>query len=58
MNFQSGQSGNPKGWPVGSVNMQLRQLRQAAEAVLPHVLAKALRGDFEAQKLIFSLIYK
>jgi len=52
MRFQPGMSGNPKGRPVGSVNRQLVMLRQATEAVLPLVLARALGGDFEAQKLI------
>jgi hypothetical protein len=34
------------------VNRQLAMLRAATEAVLPLVLARALSGDFEAQKLI------
>ena len=53
--FQPGQSGNPNGRPKGSVNKQLQLLRQATELVLPLVLAKALSGDFEAQKLILQL---
>lgn len=52
MTFQPGQSGNPAGRPKGSINKQLAMLRAATEAVLPLVLARALGGDFEAQKLI------
>ena len=52
MRFQPGQSGNPSGRPKGSVNHQLQQIRAACDAVLPLVLAKALGGDFEAQKFI------
>ena len=55
MRFQPGHSGNPKGRPVGSVNRQLQQIRAACDVVLPHVLARALGGDFEAQKLILQL---
>ena len=38
MTFQIGQSGNPAGRPKGSVNRQLKMLREAAEQVLPLVL--------------------
>lgn len=50
--FQSGQSGNPVGRPKGSVNKQLKMLREAADQVLPLVLERALAGDADAQKLI------
>ena len=52
MVWKAGESGNPKGRPVGSVNRLLQQFRTAAEAVLPLMLARALGGDFEAQKFI------
>ncbi|MCD8245274.1 MAG: DUF5681 domain-containing protein [Parabacteroides sp.] len=52
MTFQIGQSGNPAGRPKGSVNRQLKMLREAAEQVLPLVLERALAGDFDAQKLL------
>lgn len=52
MQWQKGQSGNPAGRPKGSVNKQLRMLRDAVEMVLPLVVARALAGDHEAQKLI------
>ncbi|MDL2269313.1 DUF5681 domain-containing protein [Desulfosarcina sp. OttesenSCG-928-A07] len=52
MQWQKGQSGNPAGRPKGSVNKQLRMLRDAVEIVLPLVVARALAGDHEAQKLI------
>lgn len=52
MAFQTGQSGNPAGRPKGSVNRQLRMLREAAEKVLPLVLERALAGDADAQKLL------
>lgn len=52
MVFQAGQSGNPAGRPKGSVNRQLKMLREAAETVLPLVLERALAGDADAQKLI------
>lgn len=50
--FQPGQSGNPVGRPKGSVNHQLKMLREAAELILPLVLERALNGDADAQKLI------
>ena len=50
--FQPGQSGNPVGRPKGSVNRQLKMLREAAEQVLPLVLERALDGEADAQKLI------
>ena len=50
--FQPGQSGNPVGRPKGSVNKQLKALREAAEEILPLVLERALAGDADAQKLI------
>ena len=50
--YQPGQSGNPVGRPKGSVNKQLKMLREAAELVLPLVLERALKGDADAQKLI------
>jgi hypothetical protein len=37
------------------VNRQLRELRQAAAAVLPQVLAQALGGHFKSQELILKL---
>lgn len=52
MAFQAGQSGNPAGRPKGSVNRQLKMLREAAEQVLPLVLERALAGNFDAQKLL------
>ena len=52
MSFRPGQSGNPAGRPKGSVNTQLKMLREAAEQVLPLVVERALNGDTEAQKLI------
>lgn len=52
MAFQTGQSGNPAGRPKGSVNRQLKTLREAADMVLPLVLERALAGDFEAQKFL------
>ena len=55
MPFLPGVSGNPAGRPKGSVNRQLHQLRQAAELVLPQVLAQALGGHFESQELILKL---
>ena len=55
MPFLPGVSGNPAGRPKGSVNRQLHQLRQAAGAVLPLVLARALGGDASAQELILKL---
>ena len=55
MAWKPGESGNPKGRPVGSVNRQLQMRRQAAELILPQVLAQALGGHFESQKLILEL---
>jgi hypothetical protein len=55
MVWQPGQSGNPNGRPKGSVNKLHHMMRQSAELVLPHVLARALGGDFEAQKLILKM---
>ena len=52
MAFKKGQSGNPGGRPRGSVNKNLRMLRDAAEAILPDLIARAKDGDMEAQKLI------
>lgn len=50
--FKPGESGNPAGRPKGSINRQLRALREAAEKVLPLVVEKALAGDADAQRLI------
>ena len=55
MVWQAGQSGNPCGRPRGSVNRQLQQIRAACDAILPQVLAQALGGHFESQKLILQL---
>ena len=55
MAFQPGVSGNPAGRPKGSVNRQLQQIRAACDAILPQVLAQALGGHFESQKLILQL---
>jgi len=55
MKFQPGQSGNPAGRPVGSVNRQLQQLRAACDTILPLVVAQALGGHFESQELILKL---
>ena|GEM_PF-2581762 len=55
MVFQPGQSGNPAGRPKGSGNKQLANIRQAAEMVLPKVLAQAMDGHFESQELILKL---
>jgi hypothetical protein len=52
--FQPGQSGNPAGKKPGTVNRQLAALREAAEEVLPLVLARALEGDADAQRLILA----
>jgi len=50
--FKPGESGNPGGRPPGSANASLRLLRDAAEIILPLVIAKAKAGDADAQKLI------
>lgn len=50
--FQRGQSGNPSGRPVGSVNASLKLLREAAEEILPLVIERARAGDADAQRLI------
>ena len=50
--FKKGESGNPAGRPPGSSNRSLRILRDAAEAILPDLIARAKDGDLEAQKLI------
>lgn len=50
--FKKGESGNPAGRPPGSVSASLRLLRDAAEEILPLVIAKAKAGDADAQKLI------
>lgn len=50
--FKPGESGNPAGRPKGSINRQLRALREAADKVLPLVVEKALAGDADAQRLI------
>ena len=55
MAFLPGQSGNPAGRPKGSANKTLHMMRQAAEAVLPMVLAQAWAGHFESQELILKL---
>ena len=52
MAFKRGESGNPAGRPRGSVNKNLRMLRDAAEAILPDLIERAKSGDLEAQKLI------
>ena len=52
MAFKKGESGNPAGRPPGSVNKNLRMLRDAAEAILPDLIKRAKSGDLEAQKLI------
>ena len=52
MAFKKGESGNPAGRPRGSVNKNLQSLRDAAEAILPDLVARAKDGDLEAQKLI------
>ena len=52
MAFKKGESGNPAGRPRGSVNKNLQMLRDAAEAILPDLIARAKDGDMEAQKLI------
>ena len=55
MRFQPGISGNPAGRPKGSVNKSLSMIRQAADTILPQVLAQAMGGHFESQKLILQL---
>ena len=52
MAFSKGESGNPAGRPRGSVNKNLRMLRDAAEAILPELIERAKSGAMEAQKLI------
>ena len=52
MAFKKGESGNPAGRPRGSVNKNLRMLRDAAQAILPDLIERAKSGDLEAQKLI------
>ena len=52
MAFKKGESGNPAGRPRGSVNKNLQILRDAAEAILPDLVARAKDGDMEAQRLI------
>ena len=52
MPFIKGISGNPRGRPKGSVNLQLKMLRDAAAQVIPLIVERALAGDAEAQKLI------
>jgi hypothetical protein len=52
MTFIPGQSGNPAGRPKGSVNRQLAMLREAADQVIPALIARARAGDIEAAKLI------
>ena len=50
--FKKGESGNPAGRPPGSMNKNLRTLRDAAEDILPVVIEKAKNGDADAQRLI------
>ncbi len=50
--FKKGESGNPAGRPPGSSNRSLRMLRDAAEEILPDLIERARRGDFETQRLL------
>ena len=50
--FKKGESGNPAGRPQGSSNRSLRILRDAAEEILPDLIERARKGDFEAQRLL------
>ena len=55
MVWKAGESGNPAGRKPGSVNKITRMRSQAAEAVLPLVMARALGGDASAQELILKM---
>ncbi|MDR1922239.1 MAG: DUF5681 domain-containing protein [Candidatus Adiutrix sp.] len=50
--FVKGQSGNPAGKPKGAVNPQLKMLREAADQILPTLVAEALAGNMRAVELI------
>lgn len=54
--FLPGQSGNPNGRPVGSVNRALQQLRAwTLEKGLPLLMEQAEAGDQDALRLLVSL---
>ena len=52
--YKKGESGNPAGRPLGSLNRSLRILRDAAEEILPDLIERAKTGDFEAQRLLLN----